>query len=268
MLKNLAVTDPSGRKGVFQGLRAFLKELLVDVASAWDCTPQKIVVMWSLPFIISLSAIVAGLISKDLYRWIIQEDSLAENCAVVFYGLAFIGSLAVTWRLFRGKQRLLTFLFIGLSLALLFMVGEEISWGQRIFGWQTPESLNAINQQSETTFHNIIGVQDAFKWLQMLVGAYGTLLPLLVLWIHPPGRMRVIAERIVPHYSLIPFYCFIFFWKIFREIYPNPKYFEWAIAEYNEIMELILSIGFFLFVFYQLRLFRLKIQNPTNSGQA
>lgn len=33
--------------------------------------------------------------------------------------------------------------------------GEEISWGQRIFGWNTPESWAEISAQKETTFHNL-----------------------------------------------------------------------------------------------------------------
>jgi uncharacterized membrane protein YfcA len=43
-----------------------------------------------------------------------------------------------------------------LILALLFFVGfgEEISWGQRIIGWETPKYLQEINRQKETTLHN------------------------------------------------------------------------------------------------------------------
>jgi hypothetical protein len=44
-----------------------------------------------------------------------------------------------------------------LVLALLFFIGfgEEISWGQRIIGWETPKYLQEINRQQETTLHNI-----------------------------------------------------------------------------------------------------------------
>lgn len=33
--------------------------------------------------------------------------------------------------------------------------GEEISWGQRIFDFATPENLAAVNVQNEFNFHNI-----------------------------------------------------------------------------------------------------------------
>jgi hypothetical protein len=39
----------------------------------------------------------------------------------------------------------------------LFFVcaGEEISWGQRLIGWQTPEWLASENAQGETNLHNL-----------------------------------------------------------------------------------------------------------------
>jgi hypothetical protein len=33
--------------------------------------------------------------------------------------------------------------------------GEEINWGQRIFGFKTPEALNKVNVQGEFSIHNI-----------------------------------------------------------------------------------------------------------------
>ncbi len=41
------------------------------------------------------------------------------------------------------------------ALLFFFGAGEEISWGQRIFGWETSEAMKAINRQDETTLHNI-----------------------------------------------------------------------------------------------------------------
>ena len=36
------------------------------------------------------------------------------------------------------------------------MFGEEISWGQRIFDWETPEYFLANNKQEETGLHNLV----------------------------------------------------------------------------------------------------------------
>ena len=37
----------------------------------------------------------------------------------------------------------------------LFGAGEEISWGQRILGFQTPEPLSQVNRQEEFNLHNL-----------------------------------------------------------------------------------------------------------------
>jgi hypothetical protein len=39
---------------------------------------------------------------------------------------------------------------------------EEISWGQRIFGWETPMYLAKINEQKETNIHNIFSKYRLF----------------------------------------------------------------------------------------------------------
>ena len=46
----------------------------------------------------------------------------------------------------------------GWALAVLALIaaGEEISWGQRIFGFETGQTLQAINLQRETNLHNLI----------------------------------------------------------------------------------------------------------------
>ena len=41
------------------------------------------------------------------------------------------------------------------GMAMVFVAGEEISWGQRIFGFATPDFLMLMNQQKEFNVHNI-----------------------------------------------------------------------------------------------------------------
>ena len=45
--------------------------------------------------------------------------------------------------------------FLILAIAMFIAAGEEISWGQRIFGFKTPEVLEKTNVQDEFTLHNI-----------------------------------------------------------------------------------------------------------------
>jgi len=53
----------------------------------------------------------------------------------------------------KGIQRVM---FYGLAIASFVVVGEELSWGQWVFHWETPEALSEINRQQETNLHNIV----------------------------------------------------------------------------------------------------------------
>ena len=57
-------------------------------------------------------------------------------------------------------------------IALLYYFFEEISWGQHVFGWETPDFFTKINSQNETNIHNIIhnmkrsniNLESNFNW--------------------------------------------------------------------------------------------------------
>lgn len=40
------------------------------------------------------------------------------------------------------------------ALCCLYVAGEEVSWGQHIIGWNTPEFWATLNDQGETNLHN------------------------------------------------------------------------------------------------------------------
>lgn len=85
-----------------------------------------------------------------------------------------------------------------LFLALLSFVaaGEEISWGQRILGIDTPDAISQRNVQGETNFHNLSGIEGTgdrvFKAL--LLGLFVVLPVLAKLWL----TVRTWLEPLVP----------------------------------------------------------------------
>ena len=80
-----------------------------------------------------------------------QEDSLFESLTALF---AFVSSLIFLSCIGQSLKKIK---LIYISLAILFLLYglEEISWGQRILVFETPELLGKINFQKETNFHNI-----------------------------------------------------------------------------------------------------------------
>jgi hypothetical protein len=66
-----------------------------------------------------------------------------------------------------------------------------VSWGQRIFDWDTPESLERLNHQGETTVHNIGAVMGFTNGTTLLIGAVGATAP----WLAYRWRDRLPATR-------------------------------------------------------------------------
>ena len=81
------------------------------------------------------------------------------------------------------------------------------------------------------------------------MGAYGTLLPLLVLRSTTLTRFRGTLSMLVPHFTLTPYFIFMFLWKIYRNLFERPESYYFAISEYNEVIELILAMGLSLLIY-------------------
>lgn len=87
---------------------------------------------------------------------IAQEDGFSEYTTAI---LLFVISIITCVRLIQlFKHKSLTWKLGMLFFALLFFfgAGEEISWGQRIFGIETPEYFKQNNAQYETNLHNLV----------------------------------------------------------------------------------------------------------------
>lgn len=81
------------------------------------------------------------------------EDNLFEwLTAICFFATSILFLI-----LFINNKKSIILLFV-----LIFFMGggEEISWGQRIFNFKTPETLKQINVQKEFSLHNIEAINN------------------------------------------------------------------------------------------------------------
>lgn len=82
------------------------------------------------------------------------EDGPFEYATALFL---LIGAVVCAARALRGGKGRVFALVSGFgALILLFGAGEEISWGQRIFGWDSGEFWQENNAQAETNLHNLM----------------------------------------------------------------------------------------------------------------
>ena len=125
--------------------------------SIWPHKPTPYICACIIWLIISYSPFF--LFTSETILRLTKEDCFFENSGAIFL---FLSSIAFFYLSFREKQmpqipRLnvkynIFFLFLGLL--FFFGAGEEISWGQRIFNFKTPDIM-ASNVQHEFTIHNL-----------------------------------------------------------------------------------------------------------------
>lgn len=245
-------------RGTAQGVRPKLVQTvqdLIDRAShEWRLSRRAIWTITAIPFLLPLITIAAGVLHRPTFDLLTGEDSLGEWLQVV----AWIGALVITARLtirhLRSGSTMLGGLYLVLAVAMVFIIGEEISWGQRLLDFGTPEALEEANRQGEANLHNIYGVQTVFSWGMFAVGAYGTLGPAWALrrWGSFASWPRN-AQELIPHWLLIPYFLLMLVWRTYRNLFEPIEAYYVAISEFGEITELVLPIGFLLFAWHRWR---------------
>ncbi|MFP7570158.1 hypothetical protein [Marivita sp. S2033] len=150
-----------------------------------------------------VAAFVVSALSKDMFfTYFGAEDSLIENFTAI--GLACAGAVLLM-RAFRARALLTPgalALAVLYGLAYLWAGGEEISWGQRIFGFESPEYFQENNDQQEFTFHNLtigdVKLDELLfgPLLSVIILTYLIILP--VLWINVDWVRRLTRAMVIP----------------------------------------------------------------------
>lgn len=164
------------------------------------------------------------------YVYFAVEDSLAEYGTFIFFLMA---GVLIAWNI-KQSPAMRRPGYVLLCLGLIFIGMEEISWGQRLFGIQTPYIISQHNAQAELNIHNSSYFPSkTFLCYAILIWA--------VLWPEMAGRFSFV-KRFSDKIG-IPL--------VAREFYPYfilgfiVKLFDVIIA-HGEIGELFLGIAFFL----------------------
>ena len=117
----------------------------------------------------------------EFYCWLLGEDGLYETAGAAACLVA--GLLFSSLYCFPDRQRQASrnpwHLLFGLGSILLFF--EEISWGQRLLGYETPIWLQDFNQANEATLHNLSTFQDGQSNLFVTVLGVAAVIYLVIL---------------------------------------------------------------------------------------
>ena len=136
-----------------------------------------------------------------LNHYIVEDGPLEWSTVVMLFAAGCL--MMVRAIRLRGKR---TKLFLAMTafagLVLFFGAGEEISWGQRVFGIETPEVLAAHNKQRETNLHNLelggVSVNKLVFSNLLGVGLVFYILILPALAGRKPGIARLVRKFAIP----------------------------------------------------------------------
>lgn len=141
---------------------------------------------------------------------LIETGTFILLVIAIFFGLKIIKSR----KLLPSSYLIIWFLFI--TLACLYFAGEEISWGQHIIGWTTPDLLNQINDQGETNIHNISSWFDQKPRLilELCVFFGGIIFPLYIKIYGATYKSNNWKYWIIPTLNFIPIAILVILVKI------------------------------------------------------
>ena len=154
----------------------------------------------------------------QVFDAIVREDSVLEWGEVCAYGAAAGASALVALRT-RGLVRCAYGL---LAVAALAAVGEELSWGQRLFHLRTPEPLEAANRQGELNLHNLSDAESTTRLVLLGAAVYGATFPLL----RRPGPF-VPPRALVPAFAVVAVYFGGRLALLSHPTYAQAKFSEW-----------------------------------------
>jgi hypothetical protein len=188
----------------------------------------------------------------QLYRIIGKEDGIIEWLQFFLFGASGIISFVLALK-FRKISKIMFIIFLLLSFGFIFTAGEEISWGQRIFGvegreiFQGEEGIPLLgrNVQSETNLHNFKNFHNKVGYMYIAIGTYGCFAWFLACIFDKLFDFKEKVRKFLPFFVSPP-YLFFYFLPLGINLLPRM---EWGIIPPDyEMAEFLLSLGIFVFL--------------------
>lgn len=186
--------------------------------------------------------------APDFVPRLIKEDGVLEYVQVLLYGVAACFALLVAAR-WRGQMFAWGFLLF--ALACVFVAVEEVSWGERLLGFDPPEAIRAHNTQDEMSLHNLAPVQRLLHPAYILVGLVGGLGWRLVKSL-PEGRLRREFGMVLPDPRTTLYFLAVAAFYVWMEVTGRPTV-GWLRSQDQEVFETLLAAGFAVFAWTRWR---------------
>lgn len=192
-------------------------------------------------------AIILQSLNIDFFYLSVQEDQYIEWSSFWAFIGASIIYLMIIFRLWKEGRP--PWFVMALAALCFFIAMEEISWGQRIIGYQPSDHFLKENFQQEFNIHNFASARLRGLVLHTIILGFGVVLPLAGL---VPAVRRFFQRFavLVPPFSLAPAFLTAFFADLLDPLNYTR---EWV--------ELMLGLGFFFASLYCIYAYRFAVQD-------
>jgi hypothetical protein len=175
------------------------------------------------------------------------EDGWINNITAIFFGFSSLCLVVACARsqFLKNRGGFLIYTFTLLwALGLFVFMGEEISWGQRVFGYDTPDKVADYNEQGEFNLHNLWFMKaflgGTYMHVSILMLMTGLVFPLVALTRWGKILLQKFAFPVSP----------LGYWPLFVGAYAFGKYYHtraFMPNDASEMRELLLSVGMLAF---------------------
>ena len=157
------------------------------------------------PYYLMLFSIIPSLFLHAYLLFIgepTQEGILEKYMSILFLIAAIVLVISITQinrNQFSAKiKKQIILIIVTISVLLFLVFGEEISWGQRIFNWESTGVFNDYNYQKETNVHNFFN--PLMTLIYPIVGL-SSFITLLCIWFFP-NKKSYLFKLFIPPPSL------------------------------------------------------------------
>ena len=192
-----------------------LAATIKDIVTIEKSEAPKLNPAFTIPFLIGSVILLLYVVVHEILdprfitpigRFLYEEDYFFEylTTIVLVVSAVLIGiSIMPLYRQLNinNKQKYPLFLLALIAFSFFFIGMEEISWGQRIIGWDTPELVAEYNYQDETNLHNLINLWSGPIYMSLIWIVF--VIMLVSIWMKFQDSKSVISKFVLPDPSLI-----------------------------------------------------------------
>jgi hypothetical protein len=159
-----------------------------------------------LPLLVAIFAVGSYQISPEWYRrYVLPEGyGVLEILHVLIPFSAFLMACRLLFLPFvRSRPLVFAVALLG-AVSSIYIGGEEASWGQHFFHWNTPEYWTMVNRQQETNLHNTYAIFEKIPRtiLELAIFAGGLIVPLAAAFY--PWLRSARLSLFLPAAALVP----------------------------------------------------------------